>query len=155
CQILTLVVGAGVTLLLLRQRREGLGLARMPGWSAVVSTVLAVPVVFVAASYVAIQIALPTLLEELRTRGAHASQQNAGEFGRALTQAPLFITLLWGPLLAGVGEELLFRASCGRRSRTSRTACSGGAIRTASGFASGSRSRASEPRCSRPRCSAS
>lgn len=109
CQIGTLVLGLGAALLLLRRRREGLGLARLPGPAALAGTLAAVPVVFVASAYVALQIALPTLLEELKTRGAHASQQNAGAFGRALTQSPLLVTLLWGALLAGLGEELFFR----------------------------------------------
>lgn len=109
CQIGTLVLGLGAALLLLRRRREGLGLARLPGPAKLVGTLAAVPVVFVVSAYVALQIALPTLLEELRTRGAHASQQNAGVFGRALTQSPLLVTLLWGALLAGLGEELFFR----------------------------------------------
>jgi membrane protease YdiL (CAAX protease family) len=103
------VVGLGVALLLLKKRGEGLGFERRPGWAAVVSSCLSTPIVFVISSAIAIQIALPTLMEELQTRGAHASQQNAGEFGRALTQAPIWTTLLWGPVLAGVGEELFFR----------------------------------------------
>lgn len=109
CQITTLVVGLGVALLLLRKRRAGLGFERIPRILPGLSTILSVPFVFVASSYVALQIALPTLLEELKTRGAHASQQNAGEFGRALTQAPLLTTLLWGAALGAIGEELFFR----------------------------------------------
>lgn len=109
CQILTLVVGLGAALLLLRERRAGLGFERLPRWTAGLSTVAAVPLVFVASSYVALQIALPTLLEELKTRGPGASQQNAGEFGRTLTQAPLVTTLVWGAVLGALGEELFFR----------------------------------------------
>lgn len=109
CQITTLVVGLGVALLLLRERRTGLGFERIPRILPGLSTILSVPFVFVASSYIALQIALPTLLEELRTRGAGASQQNAGEFGRALTQAPLLTTLLWGAALGAIGEELFFR----------------------------------------------
>lgn len=109
CQVATLVLGLGAALLLLRERRRGLGLERLPSATQALSALASVPFVFVASSYVAIQIALPTLLEELRTRGAHASQQNAGEFGRALTQAPLLTTLLWGAVLGALGEELFFR----------------------------------------------
>jgi membrane protease YdiL (CAAX protease family) len=109
CQAATLVLGLGAALLLLRERRKALGLERMPGAAQALSTIASVPFVFVASSYIAIQIALPTLLEELKTRGAHASQQNAGEFGRALTQAPLLTTLLWGAVLGAAGEELFFR----------------------------------------------
>jgi len=109
CQVTTLAVGLGAALLLLRRRRAGLGFARIPRLSPALSTLASAPLVFVASSYIAIQIALPTLLEELKTRGAGASQQNAGEFGRALTQAPLLTTLVWGAVLGAVGEELFFR----------------------------------------------
>jgi membrane protease YdiL (CAAX protease family) len=109
CQILSLVIGLGAALLLLRRPREALGLSLLPGPAKLASTVAAAPIVFVVSCYVALQIALPTLLEELKTRGANASQQNAGAFGRALTQSPLLVTLLWGALLAGLGEELFFR----------------------------------------------
>ncbi|MFO0589052.1 MAG: CPBP family intramembrane glutamic endopeptidase [Polyangiaceae bacterium] len=109
CQILTLVLGVGVTLLVLKRRREGLGLTDLPRAHSLASAFLSVPLVFVASSWIALQIALPTLMEELRTRGAGASQQNAGEFGRALTQAPLLTTLIWGALLGALGEELFFR----------------------------------------------
>lgn len=109
CQVITLVAGVGFALLVLRRRREGLGLDRFPGVPGALSTVLSVPVVFVASSWIALQIALPTLLEELKTRGANASQQNAGQFGRALTQAPILTTLVWGAVLGAIGEELFFR----------------------------------------------
>ena len=109
CQILTLVIGTGVALVLLRRRSEGLGLTPWPTVSALTSSVFSVPLVFVASSWIALQVALPTLMEELKTRGANASQQNAGEFGRALTQAPLITTLIWGALLGALGEELFFR----------------------------------------------
>lgn len=108
CQATTLAVGLGVSLALLRRRRAGLGFERIPRILPGLSTILSVPLVFVVSSYVALQIALPTLLEELKTR-AHASQVNAGEFGRALTTAPLLTTLLWGAVIGAIGEELLFR----------------------------------------------
>lgn len=109
CQILTLVLGLGVTLAVLKRRSEGLGFTPLPPLPGVVNAVFSVPLVFVASSWIALQIALPTLLEELKTRGANASQQNAGEFGRALTQAPLITTLIWGAVLGALGEELFFR----------------------------------------------
>ncbi len=109
CQVTTLVVGFGFALLVLRRRREGLGFARWPAGAAAITTALSVPLVFVASSYVALQIALPTLLEELKTRGANASQQNAGQFGRLITQTPVLMTLLWGAVLGALGEELFFR----------------------------------------------
>jgi membrane protease YdiL (CAAX protease family) len=107
-QITILVLGLGATLLLVRRRREALGVT-WPGAGKIAGTALAAPLAFVASSYIALQIALPTLLEELRTRGAGASQQNAGAFGQALTKPPLLVVLLWGALLAALSEELFFR----------------------------------------------
>ena len=109
CQIGTLALGLGASLALLRRRREGLVFSRIPGWGPAASSLFSVPVVYVFSSYVAIQAALPTLLEEMKTRGANASQQNAGAFGRALTQSPLLTTLIWGAVLGALGEELFFR----------------------------------------------
>lgn len=107
-QIAVLVLGLGATLLIVRRRRATLGMHR-PAIGDVVGTLAAAPTAFVVSSYIALQIALPTLLEELRTRGARASAQNAGAFGQAVTQAPLLLVLLWGALLAALGEELFFR----------------------------------------------
>ena len=66
---------------------------------------------FRGCSWLALKIAEPYLLEELATQGAGASRRNAGAFGRAVTQAPLFVTLLWGVVLAAVTEELMFRGA--------------------------------------------
>ena len=74
-------------------------------------TELIAPLVFVVASYVALKIAEPYLLEELATQGAGASRRNAGAFGKAVTEAPLVVTLLWGALLAATSEELVFRGA--------------------------------------------
>ncbi|MBK8251239.1 MAG: CPBP family intramembrane metalloprotease [Polyangiaceae bacterium] len=109
CQIATLVVGLSASLLLLKERRRGLGLHQTPTVYSLLSATFAVPLVFAASSAIAIRIALPVLLEELKTKGANASAQNAGAFGKALTQSPLFITLIWGALLGALGEELFFR----------------------------------------------
>lgn len=107
-QIAVLVLGLGAALLIVRRRRATLGV-QVPALGDVAGTVAAAPIAFVASSYIALQIALPTLLEELKTRGARASAQNAGAFGQAVTQAPLLLVLLWGALLAALGEELFFR----------------------------------------------
>jgi membrane protease YdiL (CAAX protease family) len=74
-------------------------------------TELVAPLVFVVASYLALKIAEPYLLEELATQGAGASRRNAGAFGKAVTEAPLVVTLLWGALLAAISEELVFRGA--------------------------------------------
>lgn len=107
-QIAILLLGFGFTMALSRSRRDALG-AHLPAPSAALKTLAAAPVAFVVSSFIALQIALPTLLEELRTRGQNASQQNAGAFGQALTKPPLLSVLLWGALLAAISEELFFR----------------------------------------------
>jgi membrane protease YdiL (CAAX protease family) len=74
-------------------------------------TALVAPAFLVLSTVIALQAALPTLLEEMRTRGAGATRQNAGEFGRMLGQGPLLVTLIWGAILAATTEELLFRGA--------------------------------------------
>jgi membrane protease YdiL (CAAX protease family) len=110
CQAMTLSVGLALAALLLRSAGARLGIRR-PRALELVATALVAPLVFVVSSIIALEIALPTLLVELQTRGASASAQNAGEFGRSLVRTPLFVTLLWGGVLAAVGEELLFRGA--------------------------------------------
>ncbi len=110
CQVLTTAVGLGVSWALLRGPREALALSLPRGWDGAI-TVLGAPLIFVAASWLAIKIAEPYLLEELATQGAGASRRNAGAFGRAVTQAPLLVTLLWGVVLAAITEELMFRGA--------------------------------------------
>jgi membrane protease YdiL (CAAX protease family) len=110
CQAVTTVVGLAASWGLLRAPRDELG-ARLPtGWDGAI-TVLATPLAFVLASWLALKIAEPYLLEELATQGAGASRKNAGAFGRAVTQAPLLVTILWGAVLAAVTEELMFRGA--------------------------------------------
>lgn len=110
CQALTLAVGLGLSFTLLARPRAALGLARPKGLHLAAAALLA-PAAFVLTAYLALQIAMPTLLAELATRGPGASRQNAGELGRQLTQAPLLAVILWGAVLAAVGEELLFRGA--------------------------------------------
>jgi membrane protease YdiL (CAAX protease family) len=110
CQVLTTAVGLGVSWALLRRPREALAAHLPGGWDGAV-TVLSAPLVFVAASWLALTIAEPYLLEELAMQGAGASRRNAGSFGKAVTQAPLFVTLLWGVVLAAITEELMFRGA--------------------------------------------
>jgi membrane protease YdiL (CAAX protease family) len=106
-QIVTTALGVGMALAILPRARDALALRRLTAFQTLAS-LLSSPGVFVAASAVAIGIALPTLAAELR-QGVEATQRNAGEFGRALRQAPAFVTVLWGVLLGPVTEELLFR----------------------------------------------
>jgi len=110
CQVLTAAVGLGASWAVLPRPREALAIGAPSGWDGAV-TVMAAPLVFVAASWLALKIAEPYLIEELATQGAGASRRNAGAFGKAVTQAPLFVTLLWGVVLAAVTEELMFRGA--------------------------------------------
>lgn len=110
CQLVTLVAGFAMAFAILKRPRPALGFSAPRRWDFAAAALLA-PTAFVASTYLALQIAMPTLLAELATRGPGASKQNAGELGRTLTQAPLLVVLLWGALLAAVGEELLFRGA--------------------------------------------
>jgi membrane protease YdiL (CAAX protease family) len=110
CQVLTAAAGLGVSWAVLGRPRDVLGASAPSPWGGAM-TLLAAPLVFVLASWVALKIAEPYLLEELATQGAGASRRNAGAFGKAVTQAPLVVTLIWGALLAAVTEELMFRGA--------------------------------------------
>lgn len=110
CQILTTGLGLGATQLAFDRPTETLGLVRATAWQPVLALLLA-PVVFVLGSIIALEIAEPYLLAELATEGAGASRRNAGAFGQAVTGAPLFVTLVWGAVLAAIAEELAFRGA--------------------------------------------
>lgn len=75
------------------------------------SVLMAWPVVWVGATAIGLAVAMPTLMEELATRGPGASRQNAGAFGRELTGSSLGEVLLTGVVLAATSEELLFRGA--------------------------------------------
>ncbi len=110
CQVTAAAAGLGLSFGFLRRPRAALAL-RVPSLRSLLGAALVAPAVFVAATAVAIQVALPTLLAEAETRGPHASRENAGAFGRALSGSPLLPTLLWSVVLAAVTEELLFRGA--------------------------------------------
>jgi membrane protease YdiL (CAAX protease family) len=110
CQVATTVVGIGISRLLLERPAEALGITRPSGRYLALAAMLA-PILFVAASFVAIKIAEPYLMAELAREGAGASRRNAGAFGKAVTEAPLVVTLVWGAVLAAIAEELPFRGA--------------------------------------------
>jgi membrane protease YdiL (CAAX protease family) len=110
CQVATTVIGLGALRLAFARPAAALAANRPTGWSLALAAMLA-PAVFVLASFVAIEIAEPYLVEELAREGAEASRKNAGAFGRAVTEAPLVVTLVWGAVLAAVAEELAFRGA--------------------------------------------
>lgn len=110
CQIATTLVGLAAARLALARPLEVLGVNRPSVWHLTMAAVLA-PAVFVLASFVAIKIAEPYLIAELAREGPGASRRNAGAFGRAVTEAPLFVTLVWGAVLAAIAEELAFRGA--------------------------------------------
>lgn len=108
--VISTVIGVGLSALLIRDTRAQLGLVRPSSRAMAMATTLALPA-FVLCSGIAIAIALPTLLDELRRGGRQLAQQNTGEFGRSLVQTPAWLTLLWGALISPVAEELLFRGA--------------------------------------------
>jgi membrane protease YdiL (CAAX protease family) len=110
CQVATTLIGLLAARLLLVRPAEALGAKRPSVWHLGLAAVLA-PAVFALASFAAIEIAEPYLVAELAREGAGASRRNAGAFGRAVTQAPLLVTLVWGAVLAAIAEELAFRGA--------------------------------------------
>ncbi|HQP38582.1 MAG TPA: CPBP family intramembrane metalloprotease [Polyangiaceae bacterium] len=109
-QVVVTAAGLGLAAIVLRSLRRDMGIGLPSRWQA--STILlSTPMLFVLASYVAIGIALPTLMEEIARGGAAVSQQNAGEFGRALKKDPVVLTVVWGVVFAPFAEELLFRGA--------------------------------------------
>jgi membrane protease YdiL (CAAX protease family) len=65
----------------------------------------------VAASYLAIAIALPTLLDELARGGRELAQKSSGDFGKSITRSPVLLALLWAAIVSPLSEELLFRGA--------------------------------------------
>ncbi len=110
-QLVALPLGLGVAFVLLkREAFAALGLTWPTGKSLALGVTL-FPLLFTASSYLAVYLALPTLLEEIRRGGAELVRSNAGQVGQALRQAPVFLVLLWGVVVAPLGEELLFRGA--------------------------------------------
>lgn len=110
CQVATTLVGLGAARLAFVHPGEAVGANRPSGWHLALAAILA-PAVFVLASFAALEIAEPYLIAEIAREGAGASRRNAGAFGRAITQAPLLVTLVWGAVLAAIAEELAFRGA--------------------------------------------
>jgi membrane protease YdiL (CAAX protease family) len=108
--VVATVFGLTLAALLLASPRKELGLS-LPRSGTVVRIVLSTPAVYVATSYAAVAIALPTLLEELRSQGAESVRQSTGEFGNQVLRSPAGMALLWGVLIAPVAEELWFRGA--------------------------------------------
>ena len=107
-QLVALTFGLVASFLLLRQPRNELGLTRASGRSVLLTSLLA-PAIYVLASYLAVAIALPTLLDEIRRGGVQLARSQTGEFGRALTHASVWPSVLWAVVVSPIGEEFLFR----------------------------------------------
>jgi len=110
CQTATTLLALGAAWLVLEEPRGALRLRRPCGWHLLVAVLIG-PAVFVVSSYVALKVAEPYLMAELAREGAGASRRNAGAFGKAITEAPLVVTLLWGAILAAFAEELELRGA--------------------------------------------
>ncbi|MCS6898873.1 MAG: CPBP family intramembrane glutamic endopeptidase [Myxococcales bacterium] len=109
-QLAVLLLGLGAWRLLVPGGIRRLW-GEVPSGRALVRTVLVSPLVWVSSALIALAVALPTLMEELRTRGPGASRQNAGAFAAELTGSSLPAALVTGVVLAAVSEELLFRGA--------------------------------------------
>ena len=110
CQVATTLVGLGTARVVLVRPAKALGANRPSAWDVAFAAMLA-PAIFVLASLIALKIAEPYLVAELAREGPGASRRNAGAFGRAVTEAPLLVTLAWGTVLAAIAEELAFRGA--------------------------------------------
>jgi membrane protease YdiL (CAAX protease family) len=110
CQVATTLVGVGAARLAFARPWEVLA-AKRPSVGHLALAATLAPAVFVLSSFIAIEIAEPYLIAELAREGPGASRRNAGAFGRAVTEAPLLVTLVWGAVLAAIAEELAFRGA--------------------------------------------
>lgn len=109
-QAATALVGLGLWALLVRPGLRRL-LGHPPTPRALGAVAMASPLVWVSAVGLALTVAMPTLMEELRTRGPGASRQNAGAFAAELTGSSLLAILVTGVVLAPITEELIFRGA--------------------------------------------
>ncbi len=109
-QLTTTLLGLAAARLVLKRPASDLGILRAPA-RALRTAVLAAPIVFTVAFAAGLAIALPTLLAEIRRGGAAVSRQDLGDFGRALREAPVWVTVAWIVVVGPIGEELLFRGA--------------------------------------------
>jgi len=108
--IVVSALGLALSFLLLPDAKRALGLSRAQPLRIGALVVLA-PAIYVVSSYLAIWIALPTLLAEIAQGGREAAQKSTGEFGRELVQASALSALFWGVVVSPIAEELLFRGA--------------------------------------------
>ena len=108
--VVVTAAGVGACFLAVDEPRRVLGLGSWRASDLGRALLWATPV-FVIASGVAIAVALPTLLDELAHAGRQAVQQQTGEFGRSVAQAPVLVAVGWGVVLSPIAEELLFRGA--------------------------------------------
>lgn len=108
--LVSMAFGLALAWLVLPGPRAQLGW-RMPSRQGLVRVLLLGPAVYVLVSYVAVLVALPTLLEEVRRGGRALAQSGSGEFGRSLAVASPAVLLVAYVVVAPVAEELLFRGA--------------------------------------------
>lgn len=109
-QFTILMLGIGLWRLLVPGGFSQL-LGHPPSGRSALRVALVAPLIWSSIAWIALTIALPTLMEELRLRGPGASRQNAGAFAAELTSSSLSGALLWGVVLAALSEEFLFRGA--------------------------------------------
>jgi membrane protease YdiL (CAAX protease family) len=108
--LVTASLGLLLAFVLLREPREALGLCPARPLRLCAFLLLS-PAIYLAASYLAISVALPTLLAELQSAGREAVQRQSGEFGREVGQSGLGLALIFGVGVSPLGEELMFRGA--------------------------------------------
>jgi membrane protease YdiL (CAAX protease family) len=110
-QLVALVVGLGLSFLVLDAPRRDLGLLNLARGRGVLLATLLAPAVYVAICYVAVGLALPTLRQELARGGVELVRRQGGAVISAMTQPSLLVPLLWAVVVSPLGEELLFRGA--------------------------------------------
>lgn len=104
------VVGLGASLFVLPSWRRDLALTR-PSLASVAVALSLAPIVLVLSMYLGFELALDTLIREIRAGGSQAAQANTGAFGRAIVETHVLTTLSWAVVITPLVEELMFRGA--------------------------------------------
>lgn len=103
-------LGLALSRLLLAEPRAALALTPPKPSHAAVAALVA-PIVTVVSLYLGFELALETILAELRAGGVRAVEANTGELGRAIASAHVVTILAWAVVVTPIAEELMFRGA--------------------------------------------
>lgn len=109
-EILAALIGFGAALVLVKPLPRALGLSA-PGAFGLGAALVIAPLVSLVALYVSNKVALPILIEEVRTAGRQATQAKLGAFGAGIREASTLELMLWVVVIAPLSEELMFRGA--------------------------------------------